>query len=130
MRLNRNEQRTLLTLWCVFRSPLMTGGNLLQMDAWTKSLLTNPEVIAVDQSSIANRPVIATNDIIVWLARQPSGEDSYIAIFNISDMRQVIHYEWKDLGLAAHGYKLRDLWLRKDLGFAAAIDVTLKPHAS
>jgi alpha-galactosidase len=129
-RLTRDEQRTLLTLWSVFRSPLIMGGNLLQADAWTKSLLTNPEVIAVDQHSTSNRPVIAADNTIVWLARPEYGDDFYIAVFNISDARQIIHYEWKDLGLAANSYKLRDLWLRKNLHSAASLDVTLEPHAS
>ena len=129
-RLTRDEQRTLLTLWSVFRSPLIMGGNLLQADAWTTSLLTNPEVIAVDQHSTGNRPVIAADDTIVWLARPEFGDDFYIAVFNISDARQTIHYEWKDLGLAANSYRLRDLWLRKNLQSAASLNVTLEPHAS
>jgi hypothetical protein len=129
-RLTRDEQRTLLTLWSVFRSPLIMGGNLLQADAWTKSLLTNPEVIAVDQHSTGNRPVIAADNTIVWLARPEFGDDFYIAVFNISDAQQTIHYEWKDLGLTANSYKLRDLWLRKNLHFAASLDVTLQQHAS
>jgi alpha-galactosidase len=129
-RLTHDEQRTLMTLWSVFRSPLIMGGNLPQADARTKSLLTNPEVIAVDQNSTANRPVIASEGATVWLARPESGDDAYIAIFNISDARRAIRYEWKDLGLAAQGYKLRDLWLRKNLGVATSLDVTLEPHAS
>ena len=48
-RLTRDEQRTQLTLWSIFRSPLIIGGNLTLFDEWTESLLTNPEVIAVDQ---------------------------------------------------------------------------------
>ncbi len=55
-RLTRDEQRTLLTLWSIFRSPLIMGGNLTLCDEWTESLLTNPEVIAVDQHSSENQP--------------------------------------------------------------------------
>jgi alpha-galactosidase len=43
--LTRDEQRTLLTLWSIFHSPLMIGGDLTSADEWTTSLLTNPEVI-------------------------------------------------------------------------------------
>jgi alpha-galactosidase len=129
-RLTHDEQRTLLTLWCIFRSPLIMGGNLLQADAWTTSLLTNPEVLAVDQHSIDNHPVITSDNVIVWLSRPDSGGDSYVAVFNVSDSRQTVHYAWKELGLPEGSHTLRDLWLHKDLAAAAALDVALEPHAS
>ena len=48
-RLTRAEQRAYLTLWCTSRSPLMLGANLTRLDAWTRALLTHPEVLATDQ---------------------------------------------------------------------------------
>ena len=74
--------------------------------------------------------MIASDNTIIWLARYEFGDYSYIAVFNISDARQTIHYEWKDLGLAANSYSMRDLWLRKNLHSATSLDVTLEPHAS
>ena len=69
------------------------------------------------------------DNTIVWLARSEL-DDSYIAVFNISDALQTVHYEWKDIGLAANSYKLRDLWLRENLHCATSLNVTLQPHAS
>jgi alpha-galactosidase len=129
-RLSHDEQRTLLTLWSIFRSPLIMGGNLLQCDAWTSSLLTNAEVIAVDQHSTDNHPVITTDNIVIWTARPESGRDSYVAVFNISDIAQTVHYAWSDLGLSAPGYRLRNLWTHKDIGWATAVEITVPPHAS
>ena len=129
-RLTHDEQRTMLTLWSIFRSPLIMGGNLLQSDAWTTSLLTNAEVIAVDQHSNANRPVITTENIVIWTARPESGKDSYVAIFNISDTAQTVHYAWSDLGLSSASYRLRDLWEHHNIGSATAVQVTLPAHAS
>lgn len=129
-RLTHDEQRTMLTLWSIFRSPLIMGGNLPESDSWTVSLLTNTEVIAVDQQSRDNRPVITTGDAVVWTARSDKGNDSYIAAFNISDKQQTLHYSWKDLGLSSVSYRLRDLWDRKELGQKANLEVTLAPHAS
>jgi hypothetical protein len=129
-RLTRDEQRTLLTLWCVFRSPLIMGGNLLLADEWTRSLLTNPEVIAVDQHSRDNRPAVTTDEVVIWTARPESGGDSYVAVFNVSDREQTVHYAWGDLGMAAPRYGLRDLWARAGKGRAASLEVTLPPHAS
>ncbi len=133
-RLSHDEQRTLLTLWSIFRSPLIMGGNLLLSDAWTTSLLTNAEVIAVDQHSRDNHPVITTDNIVIWTARPLSGRDAgrafYVAVFNVSDTAQTVHYRWSDLGLSASSYRLRDLWTHTDLGSATSIEVTLPPHAS
>jgi alpha-galactosidase len=133
-RLTHDEQRTLLTLWSIFRSPLIMGGNLLRSDAWTTSLLTNAEVIAVDQHSTGNYPVINTDKIVIWTARpesgRGSGRDRYVAVFNISDTAQTVHYAWSALGLSAPGYRLRDLWIHKDIGSASSVEIALPPHAS
>jgi len=129
-RLNHDEQRTLVTLWSIFRSPLIMGGNLVESDAWTTSLLTNAEVIAVDQHSTGNRPAVTTENIVIWVAHAETGMDSYVAIFNISETVQQVHYTWSDLGLSSAKYRLRDLWERRNTGSAAALDVTVPPHGS
>ncbi len=127
-RLTHDEQRTLLTLWSVFRSPLMIGGNLPSNDAWTTSLLTNKEVIAVDQHSRQNRAVISTSDTVVWSAQSDTGEDRFLAVFNLDDQEQQIHYAWKDLGLSEPKYKLRDLWEQQDHGLSESLTISLPSH--
>ena len=127
-RLTHDEQRTLMTLWSIFPSPLMVGGELPSADAWTTSLLTNPEVIAMDQHSIGNHPVITTDKVVVWVAQSSLTKSQYLAVFNISESNQALQYAWKDLGLTGPKYKLRDLWQRKDAGVAASIEVTVPPH--
>jgi len=131
-RLTHQEQRTLLTLWCMFRSPLMMGGDLPSTDAWTLSLLTNPEVIAVDQHSIKNRAIVTTDKEAVWLAEPAFGHPRhYLAIFNLADAPQTISFGPKAAGLLGSTYRLRNLWERKDLpGVAESVRVTLAPHAS
>jgi alpha-galactosidase len=129
-RLSRDEQRTMLTLWSMFRSPLIMGGNLLRADDWTTSLLSNTEVIAVDQHSVNNRPVITTDNVVIWTAQPESGNDSYAAIFNISEIPQTVHYPWSALGLPSASYRLLDTWEHKNIGSATAVDVRLLPHAS
>lgn len=129
-RLTHDEQRTLMTLWCIFRSPLIMGGNLLRADAWTTSLLTNREVLAVNQHSLENRPVIDTDNVVCWTAKSTDGRGTYVAIFNLSDTSQKVHYQWKDLGLTTASYNLRDLWEHTDLPPATFVEVTLPPHAS
>jgi len=117
-------------LWSIFPSPLMIGGDLTKADAWTLSLLTNPEVLAVDQHSSESHPVIATGTAVVWLAEPSSHDGYYIAAFNRGDSPLDLHYSWKELGLKDSEYVQRDLWERKDLSSAKSFAVNLSAHAS
>jgi len=129
-RLTRDEQRTLITLWSIFRSPLIMGGNLTLSDEWTKSLLTNPDVIAVDQHSKGNHAVKTNAKMAVWLAEREDSKGYYVALFNRSDERQTMQYFWKDLGLTESHYLMRDLWKQKDFGRTNYVQVNLPPHAA
>jgi hypothetical protein len=107
----------------------MVGGDLPSADAWTLSLLTNPEVIAVDQHSAGNHPLINTDKAAVWLAHSTSDNTQYLAVFNLTNAKADMRYAWKDLGLPGKSYQLRDLWEHKDLGSATALTVELPAHA-
>jgi hypothetical protein len=125
-----DEARTLLTFWAIFRSPLMIGANLPASDAFTLSLLTNPEVIAVDQHSSGNHPVIQTEGMILWTAHRDGGPGEYLALINTSDQLQTVKYSWKELGFSGKDYQVRSLWERRNLGNARELRVELSPHAS
>ena len=84
-RFTPDEQRTLMTLWSIARSPLMHGGDMTKMDAFTLSLLTNDEVIAVNQHSDNNRPLFDRDDLVAWTADVPGSPDRYLALFNTRD---------------------------------------------
>lgn len=129
-RFTKEEQRTMMTLWAIFRSPLMMGGDLLSLDQWTRSLLTNPEIISVDQHSIDNHAVTGDPDYSIWTARPEKGDGYYVAVFNTDDKEKTLSAEWDRIGLPAGEHSVRDLWERKDLGKAKSLDVKLAPHAS
>ncbi len=129
-RLTHDEQRTLLTLWSIFRSPLIMGGNLTLCDDWTQSALTNAELIGVDQHSTNSRAVITTDKAAVWLSTPESGNGAYVAVFNLDSAPQTFHYSWKDLGLKRANYNLRDLWEHEDVGAKEFVEVTLPAHGS
>jgi alpha-galactosidase len=82
----RDEQITLMTLWSIARSPLIMGGNMPKNDEFTLSLMTNDEVIAVNQRSTNNRQLFASsnNTHFAWVADVPGSKDKYVAIFNAS----------------------------------------------
>ncbi len=73
-RLSPAEQRTMMTLWSIFRSPLMMGGDLPHNDAETTALLTNDEVLAVDQHSTGGRAVLQSPVASVWTAEMTERE--------------------------------------------------------
>lgn len=140
-RLTHTEVRTLITLWSIARSPLFLGANLTRMDPATEALLTNPEVLAVDQHTTGNHAIQQTgqtsnphaNDIVLWTARE--GDDAIVAVFNRTDRTARVNMPpWAKLGsqfgLSQHSYMVRDLWLRKNLGRRASLSVTLPAHGS
>jgi hypothetical protein len=123
-RFTRDEQTTLMTLWCIFRSPLMFGGDLRKMDDFTLSMITNDEVLAVDQHSSGNRPLYNANGQMAWIADVPGSKDKYVALFNLRDKGSSVDpgipvtIRLGDIGFAG-SCRVRDLWQGKDLGTSA-----------
>lgn len=128
-RFTKEEQRTMMTLWSIFRSPLMFGGELRDNDEWTLSLLTNSEVLQVNQNSHSNRLVYREDDKIVWTAKGENGE-TYLALFNASEETTTISVSLEQLEL--HQEQLvRDLWKKEDLyKITSTIEEMLEPHSS
>jgi hypothetical protein len=125
-----DEQQTVMTLWSIFRSPLMFGGDLPSNDAFTLALITNSEVLAVNQSSAGGHQSYHQGDTIAWTADAPRGSARYVAVFNLGDAKQDVELSWSDVGIPAKHAKIRDLWTHKDLGKQNRLQVSLAPHAS
>ncbi len=129
-RFTPDEQQTLMTLWCMFRSPLIFGGDLRSADSATLALLTNREVLEVNQSSTGNRQVMERGNLRAWMADVPGSHDKYAAVFNLGDADETMHLKWAELGIQIANPVVRDLWLGKTLGRQRNLDATLRPHAS
>src|SRR5438874_2701350 len=125
-----DEQQTLMTLWCIFRSPLIFGGDLPSNDPATMGLITNDEVLAVDQHSSGNRQVLEEGNLRAWIADVPNSKDRYIAVFNLGDEVANIELPWSKVGINAFILQVRDLWQRTSLGEKDCLLVALRPHAS
>ncbi len=127
-RFTPDEQRTLMTLWAIFRSPLMYGGDLPGMDEDTLPLLTNPEVLAVNQNSTAGRELHRRDDHIAWAADASDSDDKYLALFNDREEPAKVCFAFSDLGMPGE-CQVRDLWKRADLGeFKDSFSVDLPVH--
>ena len=121
------ETRTMITLWSIFRSPLMIGTDLPQLDKQNLELLTNEEIIAMNKNP--NRAYQASDschdDLVFWVNEVGDVDEThsyYECIFNTSEETKTLKINTSDSGLI-----IRDLWERKDLG--SSVEITLEPHA-
>jgi alpha-galactosidase len=129
-RLTPDEQRTVMTLWSIFRSPLIIGGDLPTLDAPTLTMLTNSEVLGVNQHGESPRQVLERPGVRVWCSNIPRSADLYVALFNLGSERCTIELSWSDVGLHAGRYHVRDLWEHRSLGRSEQLRVELASHAS
>ena len=125
------EQLTLLTLWSVFPSPLMLGGDFTKADPWELSLLTNDEVLAVNQDALGQpaRRVFNHDGMECWERNLSDGRIA-VALFNRTEDDADVEATWADLDL--HGkFKVRDLWQHMDLGeMNAKISLPIPAHSA
>ncbi len=122
------EQMTLVSLWSLLPAPLMVGANLPDNDPWTLALLSNPEIIALDQDALGApaRRVAVQGDTEVW-ARPLADGSLAVGLFNRGDAAQPVSARWSDLHLAGPR-DARDLWQRRDRGVVTSEFTTLVPR--
>lgn len=131
-----DEQRTEFTLWSMARAPLILGANLTRLDNFTRSLITNREVLAIDQHSRASRRLRnlppGFENARVWQAEVEAGNHlrRYLAFFNLNDAPATLHATWVQLGLQGAGHAARNVWSGERLPLSKTINITLPPHGS
>jgi alpha-galactosidase len=111
-----DEYRTHMSLWSVLAAPLLAGNDLRNMTPSIAGILTNREVIGVDQDKEGKqgRRIAKNGDQEIW-ARQLSDGAQAVGLFNRSGEPTKITVKWSDLGLAAAPKHMRDLWSHTDL---------------
>jgi len=125
-RFTQAEQRTMMTLWCMMRSPLMIGGEMTKNDPFTLSLLTNRQILNIPRESFCAHPLRTTEEDSVWIAPRQDGRGLYVALFNLSDQARTVHLSSAALE-AAFG-KCTELWSGESRPADGAIVSTLAPH--
>lgn len=117
----QDEEMTMMTLWCIFRSPLMIGTDLTQLDERTKFLLTNREVLAVQRFAHGAYQVRRDQETCVWASYGSGcpamGQEIYVALFNLSESSRECSVLLEEIsGIDSHKtYSVRNLWANKDL---------------
>ena len=121
----QEESRTMMTLWSIFRAPLMIGTDLPQLDDFSLSLLTNEEILAMNKNPLqAYQASSSCNEnIVIWVNECPDQKSYYECIFNLSDEVQTVKLNLK----VGNHDNIRDLWERKDLGNCS--EFVLEPHS-
>ena len=130
-RFTRDEQLTLMSLWALAPSPLMLGMNMPDNDDWTTAILTNPEVLEVNQDALGKpaRPMpVQSSGAEVWVKDLSDGARA-VGFFNRTGKTITVDYAWRNLGFAS-APKVRDLWLQKQLDGQEDFKTELPPHSS
>jgi len=127
-RLSPDEQRTLMSLWSMLRSPLIFGGDLTSLDPFTRSLLTNREVLAIDQHSSNAKIAYSKGDLHVWTAKGESPGVVYVALFNFFDSPQHVHMPWSQLGVTASTASIHELWTGEAQRLSTDVDASIAAH--
>ena len=130
--LTPDEEYTHMTLWCLLDAPLLIANDMSQMDAFTKNLLENDEVIAVSQDSLGDQAVTVTadGDARVYAKNMEDGSKA-VGLFNTGTNGTItVKVKWSDLKISGE-QKVRDLWRQKDLGnFIGEFALPVAPHSA
>ena len=124
------EQLTMMSLWCIFRSPLIMGGEMRNNDEFTLSLLTNRDILQMHRQGENAHQVRRTEKSCVWKSRDSEDGSVYVALFNLADLDAEVSVSWDELELSGE-YQVKDLWEQKELGvLSAELSRTLPPHGA
>lgn len=120
-RFTQDEQKTMMSLWCMMRSPLMIGGEMNKNDEFTLKLLTNKEVLDIEKKTHCAHQLYRTEDEIAWVAPQRDGQAAYVALFNISEKKKTLRFSLSDYELD-HFAKAKELWSGKNVSLTGETD--------
>jgi hypothetical protein len=123
------ERQTAVTLWSIESAPLYSGDDLTQMDSYGYALLTNREVIAIDQSGRAAKPLSTSTDQQVWYTKNANGSYT-VALFNLGSASATVSVGWPDLGFSGTA-AIRDVWRHTWTGTSGSgYSATVPSHGS
>jgi hypothetical protein len=133
-RLTHDEERTELTLWAISRSPLILGANLTKLDDFTRSLITQKEVLQMNQTISQSHEIVTLPATFaharVWIASKQGPKPDYLAVFNLDDKPVHLQAALAELASSLDSLQLVDVWDAANPKPSTELDVTLAPHAS
>jgi len=125
---NEAERLSYMTFWAIESSPLYIGDDLTKLDDDGLALLTNDEVIAIDQAGRPAKPLSQATRQQVWFSRQTDGS-FVVALFNLDDVPKRVTASWADLGITGKA-TVRDIWNKRGLGSTDGISTVVTTHGT
>ena len=128
-KLTANEQYTQMSLWCLLSAPLLLGCDLEKLDAFTLGLLTNDEVLEVNQDPLCRQATRVARAGKREVFAKPMEDGSWaVGLFNRGEKEAIVRVRWRELGIAVR-QTVRDLWRQRDIGvFADSFETSVAPH--
>ena len=134
-RYTHDEQRTEFTLWAIARAPLIFGGNLTKLDDLTRLLMTNKELLEMNQRAVESHPLTdlpgGLEHVRVWVASRETSTNSaeFCALFNLDDQPVTVHFTWEQLGFRERK-QAHDLFTGAKMDARRPVMLTLPGHGS
>lgn len=125
----QDELITMMSLWCMMRSPLMLGGELTKNDEFSLGLITNEEVLMIEQTTASAHQLYRTDNEIAWIAPMKDANGTYIALFNISDEDAKITFDPAKYDIEGMSNAI-ELWSGKSVSATDAISIDVKKHGA
>ena len=137
-RFTPEEQKSMMTLWCVFGSPLMLGAEMTLLDDWTLTLLQNEELLRLENGSFRSAQVLRDKEVCVWASVDSATGEYYVALFNLTDAPREVAVSFEECKSmfpegCFHGEYtgLREVWSGEEILFdGQTIQATLMPHGT
>ena len=123
-----DEQKILMTLWCIFRSPLMIGAELRDNDQFTLDLLTNSRLLNMHRHGRKAKEIYRKDDLVIWKSQTKDGK-LYAAFFNISEEKKKTKFKYKDFGIKVRSeVPAADVWSGEGFYLNDKMAIELEPH--
>lgn len=136
--LTRDEQKTMMTLWCIFGSPLMLGAEMTMLDDWTLSLLQNAELLRLLNGNFVSRQILREKDRCIWTAVDPRTGEHYVALFNLSQQEMMLTADYDkyispfpDWYFRGKSEIMKEVWSGQRISVSGnSVTVSVKPHGA
>jgi len=126
-RFTKDEQMTLMALWCIFRSPLMFGGDMVYNDEWTLGLMTNTDLLRMVKHGSNVRELVRTKNYAVWTSVDDENKNVYLAQFNISENKLTLKTSLDELGIAGE-VTITDVFSKESKKVSDKVVSEVPPH--
>ncbi len=125
----KEEQRTMMSLWCMFGSPLMLGAELTKLDKWTLSLLTNKDILSMLTPDCKPKQIEHNEEKALWISYNENTKEQFIGLFNLSEHEKRISINMRDIEEEKNEVNLLELWSKKEWNSEkGVVTAVIKPH--